>query len=111
MTAITNLKQISQPCGFILHYSIKAKSRKTIMNTATTYYQAGTAPATITTPYLANVFHAARALLTALFAVRPARAAATAHDRADLMRLARSYRDSAPSLSQELAAIACRDDV
>lgn len=77
-----------------------------MMNT-TTYYASGSS--TAPTPYLANVVRAVRALLKALFPVRAARPVSLMDDRIKVLRLAESYRCSAPSLSQELTAIAYRD--
>lgn len=76
------------------------------MNT-TTYYasHSSTAPA----PYLANVVRAAGTLFKALFPGRAARPVSLMDDRIEVLRLAESYRCSAPSLSQELTAIAYRD--
>ncbi|OGB22445.1 MAG: hypothetical protein A3I66_04035 [Burkholderiales bacterium RIFCSPLOWO2_02_FULL_57_36] len=74
------------------------------MNT-TTYYAADAAPV----PYLKNVGIALRGLLKALFPARTVRPASTIHDRAEILRIADAYRCTAPSLSQELTAIAYRD--
>lgn len=78
------------------------------MNTTTYYHHAATRPAP--TPYLTNVVRAAQSLLKALFPVHPARIVAKIHDRTEILRVANAYRNTAPSLSQELMAIACRDD-
>lgn len=75
--------------------------------TTTTFHAAETRSAP--TPYLANVVRALRGLLKALFPVRPIPIAVKIRDRTEILRVAASYRCSAPSLSQELNAIACRD--
>ncbi|MBB3119884.1 hypothetical protein [Pseudoduganella violacea] len=67
--------------------------------------------------YVANVAHAARNLLRALFAVQPARAAAAkdemisrdlARDRAALLSMARDFEAFSPSQAAELRYLASR---
>ena len=76
--------------------------------TTTTYYSAATA-STTPTPYLANVIRAVQALLKALFPVHTVSPVERIRDRMEILRMARECRNTAPSLSQELNAIACRD--
>ena len=74
----------------------------------TTIYHAGhtsSAP----TPYLESVARAARSLFKALFPARNTSADSLMSDRIAVLRLADSYRCTAPSLSRELTAIAYRD--
>jgi hypothetical protein len=59
--------------------------------------------------YLANVVHAAQELFKAIFAVRASSAMDRFRDKMEVLRLARECQDTAPSLSQELNAMASRD--
>lgn len=77
------------------------------MNT-TSYY--ATATRSAPTPYLVNIAGAVQRLFKALFLVRPARPVVKNFDRTEILRVANAYRNTAPSLSQELMAISCRDD-
>ena len=64
----------------------------------------------LSAPYWAKVADAARYFVKALLAVPAANDThAYMRDKAELLRLAQECRLSAPSLSQELRAIACRD--